>query len=205
MRTKLSSWLRGKLDRYRRRRRSRAISDNAELPWLPDRRPRPLTPTAAAPGSGSGSGSSSSSGILQQHAQDGSLVFSKLPFDVRRLILELAFGKTVLHMDLSFGHPVAALERGTATPRSHCGLNVTSPKQHPTDLRLDRGLPERWQWWSSRCHCILPADKWHSSVGKPWEDHCHTGTGHYCDDWPGERPSKCQIGIMGWLLACRQA
>jgi hypothetical protein len=199
MGTKLSSWLRGKLDRYRRRRRSRAITDNAELPRLPGRRPRPLTST------GTVQGSSSSSGATQQCAQDGSQFFSKLPFDVRRLILELAFGKTVLHMDLSFGHPVAALEAGTATPRSHCGLNVTSPNRHPTELRLDRGLPERWQWWGSRCHCVSPAGDSHSSVGKPWEDHCRTGTGHYCDDWPGERPSKCQIGVMGWLLACRQA
>jgi hypothetical protein len=28
---------------------------------------------------------------------------------------------------------------------------------------------------------------------------------HGCDSWPGEWPSKCFVGSLGWLLSCRQA
>jgi hypothetical protein len=105
-------------------------------------------------------------------------------------------------------------------PSAHCGLGV--------DLIRDVSQPKQWQWFGCVCHRrLLPADEDDgSSVLKrrvePCDDGCilreplvrrraanlaqSTSLCH-CEPTGHDAVSadECFIGVMGWLLACRQA
>lgn len=183
------------------------------LPALPAERPRPLTP-------------SPSHENLYQPAADAtadSAFFQMLPPEIRRQILLEAFGKRCVHMDLRFDHPELPLPPGEAAREnySHCRHNVDWERRYrqpPPAWNLDYSMPKRWIWQSSVCHQRRPP---HGDVGpmvhdpyaNPAEDRCRYGDlkddlfpkEDLCQDWPGEKPSKCFIGVMGWLLSCRAA
>ncbi|KAL7960164.1 hypothetical protein V8C34DRAFT_312894 [Trichoderma compactum] len=103
-------------------------------------------------------------------------LFGKLPRELRYDILLGAFGGGLLHMDLSFVHP-------------------------------DTTVPKSWQWWSSVCHRVMPnyEKTWsfirmsHPEIPRPGDDRCRYGDAHFCQSWPGIYPSKCKIGITGWM------
>ncbi|KAK4063021.1 hypothetical protein Trihar35433_8816 [Trichoderma harzianum] len=199
MKFKVMNWLREKLRKRRRPQRgedepadSQVEDDVTNLPRLPSTRPNALTPSPST----------------ESLALANSPLFGKLPRELRYDILLRAFGGSLLHMDLSFVHPVAPIEPGRIL-FSHTGMN--------TDDRLevdwDTTVPKSWQWWSSVCHRVMPnyEKTWsfirmsHPEIPRPGDDRCRYGEAHFCQSWPGTYPSKCKIGIMGWLLSCRQA
>ncbi|KFY81649.1 hypothetical protein V500_11226 [Pseudogymnoascus sp. VKM F-4518 (FW-2643)] len=136
----------------------------------------------------------------------------RLPYEIRRSILIEAFGGRTLHMDLEFSHPLVR-KSGPQTKIRHCDLNV--------NLTQDTNIRKGWQWFSSVCHRPV---EWPEGIRlggrppmkeceqtpktRPHEDICWRGTLNpgECGPLRGEdRSSKCFIGIMGWLLVCRQA
>ncbi|EMD58595.1 hypothetical protein GGP41_006050 [Bipolaris sorokiniana] len=115
-----------------------------QLPFLPSSR-RPVTPTSL-----------STPGCL----------FFQLPGDIRTMILNLAFGRRTLHMDI---------------------------------VRRD----EAWQWRGAICHRNLAGAQSSMRYGwyGPWIDY-YTWNACGCKETP---PEECNIGIMGFLLSCKQA
>ncbi|KAL6820275.1 hypothetical protein J3E69DRAFT_341565 [Trichoderma sp. SZMC 28015] len=199
MNSKLINWLREKLRKRRRLQHgedeledSQVEDDVTNLPRLPLTRPNVLTPSQST----------------EALALTNSPLFSKLPRELRYDILHRAFGGNLLHMDLSFVHPVAPIELGRIL-FSHTGMNVNDR----LEVNWDTTVPKSWQWWSSVCHRVMPnyEKTWsfirmsHPEIPRPGDDRCRYGDAHFCQSWPGTYPSKCKIGIMGWLLSCRQA
>ncbi|RGP63787.1 hypothetical protein FSPOR_8394 [Fusarium sporotrichioides] len=131
-----------------------------QLVKLPNPRPRALTPDATcleAP-------------TARFHE---SSPWFKIPPNVRRDILRLAFGDTRLHLQLIHSH------RGDRCCDSS-----------------DKSLPQNWRWRSSRCHRLSLDDitqrraMTDGGLPGPWTDECHD--------------TGAPIGILGWLLSCRQ-
>jgi hypothetical protein len=88
----------------------------------------------------------------------------------------------------------------------HAGIMCTTAflKQSMADFL---GISEsRWAWWGCVCHRDVEKRMLHrqGDVLDPWEDGCTDGFAA-CKGWSGEQPTSCYIGIMGWLLSCRQA
>lgn len=131
-----------------------------QLVKLPDPRPRALTPDAAC--------SRAPVARFQE-----SCTWFKVPPNIRRDILRLAFGDTRLHLQLIYDN---SEDRGYDSPNES----------------KSRG----WRWWSSRCYRLSPDEtsQRHAMTNGgllgPWADEC---------DEVG-----APIGIMGWLLSCRQ-
>ncbi|OBT83116.1 hypothetical protein VE02_08071 [Pseudogymnoascus sp. 03VT05] len=189
-------WLRKKV----LRKKKRSTRNKDLLPLLPADRPSILTP------------STSSDNLV---SFDNYGLFQRLPYEIRRSILIEAFGGRTLHMDLEFNHPLVR-KSGTQKEISHCDLG--------SNLIRDTDLPKGWQWFGCVCH--RPAE-WLERFGgsifrslfgmkeceripkmRPWEDGCWRGIPNPSECGPlrgKDRPSECFIGIMGWLLACRQA
>ncbi|KAK2594659.1 hypothetical protein QQS21_007635 [Conoideocrella luteorostrata] len=196
MKTRIKTWL-------QRKRGSRTAGQGdgneaitaTDLPFRPGTRPTILTPSPS-----------------KEHLAAGSPFFERLPREVRQYILILAFGGRIVHMDLSFVHPVASREPGARPLSSHAGINADDVHSFvPPRVNWDTRRPKSWQWWSSVCHRPLPEhlsspiDRLRGGAAQPGDDHCRYGAPHNCKLWPGVYPSKCQIGAMGWLLSCRQA
>lgn len=183
MKAKLGGWLQSRLDVVR--------GKNKIPPYLPERRHYVLTPSAS-----------------HENLNQASPFFSKLPPEIRHDILVLAFGDRTLHMDLSFNHPMTPFPYWRTSAWPHDYMNG------PWKWEPDYHKSKRWHWRSSICHRCRPDHREHSlqTRDEPYEsepdagdDHCLDGFGQNCEFWPGESPSKCLIGVMGWLLACRQA
>ncbi|PTB49775.1 hypothetical protein M431DRAFT_266399 [Trichoderma harzianum CBS 226.95] len=93
--------------RRRRTRRHQVEDDATDLPRLPPTRPNILTPSPST----------------EALALSSSPLWGKLPRELRYDILLRAFGGGLLHMDLSFVHPVAPIEPGRIL-FSHTGINT---------------------------------------------------------------------------------
>ncbi|KAM5368080.1 hypothetical protein ACJZ2D_009684 [Fusarium nematophilum] len=172
-----------------------------QLPLLPSPRPRALTPNGfrdvdSAP-------EKTPIALFQK-----SCSWFRLPPNLRRDILRLAFGDGRLHLHLGYAHPDAA--RRPIAGR-HCGIDsVPSERFRNRRERLvDKSRPKGWQWWGSVCHRLAP----NTSLGPmtnggpdgPWADHCRNGDAKHCSVSRGSGvPSECHVGIMGWALSCRQ-
>ncbi|KAK1249333.1 hypothetical protein MKX07_002849 [Trichoderma sp. CBMAI-0711] len=150
-------------------------------------------------------------------ATANSAFFTRLPLEIRRKILVEAFGAQTVHMDLIYDHPVlqqpllllqdrsSCAFGGRYTRRAHGNLNVrlSTGECDARNLRLDDSRPKEWAWRSSVCHRCRPGEE-----VQPAEDYCRFGQSPWhlmCWHWPGEWPTKCLIGAMGWLCSCRQA
>ncbi|CAH0030072.1 unnamed protein product [Clonostachys rhizophaga] len=156
--------------------------------------------------------------------------FTKLPPEIRRMILAEAFGNQTIHLDLSLRYPFYEMK---GQPRiiqgkryhycAHAKIRPLSFERYNVDSdRLDEKTTfdttkrKKWRWLSCVCHRQLPTAKrlafgrrhnmnhWGSTFKEPHFDRCLAGRG-YCTLWPGEWPSKCFVGVYGWLLSCRQA
>ncbi len=151
------------------------------LPYLPAQRPRPLTPTK-----------SPSQDLV---ATLGTL--ATLPSELRRLVLIAAFGERTLRLDLRLCRPRRAnclhlLER--SVNKGHgLGSAPLGDYAYP-----DYAAPPAWRWYGCVCHRVLPPSVCDAYV-YPHSDECLRGRAH-CEYWSWE----CHIGVMGWLLACRQ-
>ncbi|KAK4041493.1 hypothetical protein C8A01DRAFT_34446 [Parachaetomium inaequale] len=170
------------------------------LPFLPAQRPRPLTPSASE----------------QSPVTLGTL--ARLPAELRCRILMAAFGGRTLHLDLRLAHPrrpddLAAPVSGHHEYEHDLGAAPLSEYYGP-----DEASPKTWRWYSSVCHRMEPpGSRWeHRSVRLgypvyryPHTDGCLRGEAMCCALWPPESAAgiqgKCRVGVMGWLLACRQA
>ncbi|KFY44973.1 hypothetical protein V494_01226 [Pseudogymnoascus sp. VKM F-4513 (FW-928)] len=137
--------------------------------------------------------------------------FYRVPFEIRRQILMLAFGDQTVHMDLQYRYPFNLADDQSSYMRLHARIQSSLGSRGP---ELIEGERRGWRWFSCKCH-RFPPDTARLSLGRrrnyPWShfrdphiDNCLQGMGR-CDEWPGEWPVKCQIGIMGWLLSCKQA
>ncbi|KAF4960083.1 hypothetical protein FGADI_1100 [Fusarium gaditjirri] len=131
-----------------------------EMPLLPSLRPCAMTPL--------GFRDEDYSETVQRPVPlfQQSLWF-KLPPNMRRDILQLAFGDRRVHMSLSFR------------------------EKHTSD---DKKV-ESWQWFGAVCHrAETPRPRGNAAEWQEfWEDDCKHGD---------IEPQK--IGVMGWLLSCRQ-
>lgn len=191
----------------------RYIPELAEpVPALPAERPRALTPSS----------SREDLRVSAAGATAQSSFFQRLPFEIRRRILVEAFGGHTIHMDLSFDHPEVPLDKGYFDDSikhlsNHGNYNRETKlelRQETPRYKVDPALPKRWIWRSSDCHRNPPWDsrsddhnKYKDRAVNASEDRCRLGgaEGYFCQLWPGERPHKCFVGAMGWLLSCRQA
>lgn len=179
-------WLRKKLDGKKFKR----------LPTLPAERRHVLTP------------SSSQEALSSSIATTNISFFQRFPFEIRRLILIYAFGDKTVHMDLCFEHPPEPWKpKYQKLHPTHCDINVIYSKfsGDPWVRRLDESKPKQWRWWGSVCHRKRPSAFGGKFGNYPDEDACRDGRGTWCEFWPGEKPGKCFIGVMGWLLTSRQA
>jgi hypothetical protein len=133
--------------------------------------------------------------------------------ELRRKILEEAFGRHTVHVDLSYDHPLlpadAPVPEGTPYQKGHGGT-LLDPHGDIAHLQVmrDNAAPEQWIWESSVCHRGCPVDAfWRNPAAHAGEDRCRNGLFNLqvCKTWPGEWPDSCRIGVMGWLKTCRQA
>ncbi|KAK0652762.1 hypothetical protein B0T16DRAFT_406768 [Cercophora newfieldiana] len=171
------------------------------LPFLPTPRLRRLT---------AGQWQSKDSVQLEMESYG---LFGKLPLELRREILTEAFGGQTLHMDLSHKHPLVRLQPSEEESQSpphqhrHCGLE--------SELVCDTSQAKRWEWFSCVCHRRpgyseaekeqrLQAMKGALTV-EPCDDECLEGSESMCACPSGASTAACFVGVMGWLLSCRQA
>lgn len=176
------------------------------IPFLPEDRQRPITPPSCHPSSSSTPGPAFTTG--------NGPFFQKLPPEIRHQILVEAFGDRVVHMDLIYDHPILPRREHSSLPTDaedrHCGLNVEYDTRMGRVIpKVNRSKPKQWIWRSSVCHRDYPGSflRLPGHRVQPCEDMCRYGDSIYntCGVWPGESPTKCFIGAMGWLLSCRQA
>ncbi|KAF7559867.1 hypothetical protein G7046_g4279 [Stylonectria norvegica] len=145
-------------------------------------------------------------------------LFQKLPPEIRRQILKEAFGNQIIHMDLIYERPLVARPQcaqaksrdstrtchGCKHRLPHASIHLASSPLRR--LVRDETLPKQWTWRTSVCHRNPPNG--HSPrqrLIEPAQDECRIGSSTCCDLWPGDSPGKCRVGVMGWLLSCRQA
>lgn len=175
-------------------------------PTLPSRRRARLTPTPSCEDVVSAS----------RAATANSSFFTKLPLEIRRKILIEAFGGQTVHMDLVYDHPLVPPEGDAfksrhgkyhGQPHGNMSLRYQGVSSDSSNLRLDDSRPKEWAWRSSVCHRNFPGCRPAGQI-QPAEDYCRFGQTEWqqtCSAWPGEAPTKCLIGAMGWLRSCRQA
>ncbi|KAI4641225.1 hypothetical protein J4E93_008104 [Alternaria ventricosa] len=147
--SRLSAWLK----KYLRIESSPKPPSPDEPPFLPPSR-RPITPTSI---------------------DTPACLFFQLPYDIRSIILSMAFDRRMLHMDL-VQQAGAWQWRGLPCGRNH-------PAWKPS---------MRWHWigpWNDACITQLEMDRYRSRDPND----------------PAVRSGVYDIGAMGFLLSCRQA
>ncbi len=122
---------------------------------------------------------------IYQIPRPNGAIFDRLPVELRDQILIFAFGDRTIHIDLQFDLPKLP---DSSRHLAHAHVSVSG--------ETDWMAPPRWAWWSSVCHRNLAAE--------PWDDRCQSGSPRKicCGIYPGD---SCFLGVMGWLLTCRQA
>ncbi|EXK36066.1 hypothetical protein FOMG_09257 [Fusarium oxysporum f. sp. melonis 26406] len=174
-----------------------------QLPLLPNPRPRALTPSLTP-------GDKVISNLALRPLYQESCFWFKVPPNIRRDILRLAFGDTRLHIYMNRGYPDVLPEPDS---KFHCRV-VTEPENwgYQRFPVTDESQVEVWQWRGSRCHRYPPSiamaqgPMTHGGSKGPWIDFCRNGGDpDICEAWrEDEGPSACNIGVIGWLLSCRQ-
>lgn len=139
--------------------------------------------------------------------------FNRLPPEIRRHILMLAFGGRTYHMDLSFRHPFHEVDPQETWRFTNMGGVHARIGSDNCMNNFDKSKPRTWQWFGCVCHRYPPDGAW-LPMGRrrnysgyfhdPDHDRCLEGSGH-CKGWSGPWPARCFPGIHGWLLSCRQA
>ncbi|UPK91669.1 hypothetical protein LCI18_002604 [Fusarium solani-melongenae] len=167
------------------------------MPYLPAERPRPLTASSESQGS------------------KESPFFTKLPKEIRLEILCQAIGGTDIHIELDYDYPATLRKLPTKNHASRisfqygetwCNRTHTCWEKHV--IVPNRWKSKKWRWWSCVCHRLgwTPFDGTARMAEDDLSfDRCKYGVNEWCKSTPGEVPSKCHVGAMGWLLCCRQA
>lgn len=144
-------------------------------------------------------------------APHNGIFFERLSPDLRRMILVEAFGDRVVHMDLRYDRPLRA-----RPPRKimHAGGVDVLDQGHSPSRQMRK--PRAWQWYSCVCHRdpVWFVELWHSAkldvadmASHPAMDSCLRRRPQACDSPPGDTGdmSRCFLGVIGWLMTCRQA
>lgn len=170
----------------------------------------PIPPLPFLPPSPSSSESATMQGVASTAPipQNG-IFFGRLPLDLRRIILIEAFGDRAVHVDLRYQRP---LRSRPLRKIMHAG-GVDVLYAGPSPSRESRE-PYAWQYYSCVCHRD-PVWFVERSYGvgagdmpsHPATDSCLRRRPQSCDKPPGDTGdmSRCFLGVMGWLLTCRQA
>lgn len=183
--SKLGTWLKKRLEGSKSRQQSASLP-----PYVPLQRPRPPSPTALG------------ESISQPPT---CLLFTKLPTDIRRTIFIAAFGDRTLHIDLVFDHLL--LSPPPAYQRNHAWIYT---QDGPSSSGSGGSESKIWRWGGAVCHRngpylppggMVPRFLWEG----PWNDQCMLGEASSCEEHEGQWPDKRQVGIMGFLLSCKQA
>lgn len=132
--------------------------------------------------------------------------FDILPAEIRRQIMMDAFGDNIIHIDLQYRYPYRTLS--FKEPNQHTEHAVHDAYQR----RGNKSAGEKeWRWWSCICHHLPPETNpvWMSHgrralPTKTFAVSCLEGISQ-CEKWQGTWPSKCHVGVMGWMLSCKQA
>lgn len=172
---KFSKWFRG---------RSSGIHESKHRPkaWEPD---LPSGLPVLSPKRRHALTPSTSHEDLSHNGVARSSFFERLPLELRHRIYAAAFGDRIIHMDLRFDYPELP-----GTFHARLNAEVRGPRDHT--------VPPGWIWWSSVCHRHPALDACY--------DKCRTGAlNTTCSLYPGEMPDKCFLGVIRWLLTCRQA
>jgi hypothetical protein len=200
----IHDWIRRKLKSKGKSKSKGEELTPDSLPFLPQHRPTALT---ASP-------SRQSSDLTPSLLLSNYGLFGRLPYELRREVLTAAFGGRTLHVGLTFGHPLvrrrpAKVAKGEQAARRHCGLG--------SQLVPDKKQRQAWQWFGCVCHrrtayTTRERENREAAWGKfaptiePCDDACLKGRLCSCDLEHGtSNNAECFVGIMGWLLACRQA
>lgn len=177
--------------------------DNDEIPPLPFLPPPPSR----------GESTAAQDVATTAPAPHNGIFFERLSPDLRRMILVEAFGDRVVHMDLRYDRPLRA-----RPPRKvmHAGGVDVLDQGHSASRQMRK--PRAWQWYSCVCHRdpVWFVERWHVHGAKldardlasqPATDTCLRRSTQSCDAPPGDTGdmSKCYLGVMGWLMTCRQA
>ncbi|OBT48052.1 hypothetical protein VE00_01715 [Pseudogymnoascus sp. WSF 3629] len=166
--------------------------DDPPHPILPQTRPRVLTP------------SPSRESLVESAASAtaNSAFFQKLPPEIRLKILREAFGDRTIHMDLYFDYPMKPLsERQPNRTQRVGGARIPPPQPQWGIARAQR---KKWQWLSGECYRSsygLVSDLVERDLD---DDSCFPGMTDCCEIFHTSIGVR-QIGVMGWLLSCRQA
>lgn len=199
----IKDWIRRK-SRSKGRSKSEAEEPKRDpLPFLPQHRPRALTPSPSCQRL-----TFSPSLLLNNYG-----LFGRLPYELRRQVLIEAFGGSTLHISLTYGHPLVprppeTVAQGEQTANRHCGLG--------SRLVPDKAQRQAWQWFGCVCHrrtgysTSEMEQRWANNkftlTIEPCDDECLKGILCRCELKEGTSDNaECFVGIMGWLLACRQA
>lgn len=132
--------------------------------------------------------------ISNSEGTSNSLIFRKLPVELRYHILVQAFGNMTLHANLLILRP----------PRRSKYSKRRKPSKHSETLQLydndDASQPYSWKRIGGVCHgsCSRHEPR---RVWFDFGDWCTSGS-YDCDSKP---PIECIIGALGWMLSCRQA
>lgn len=150
--------------------------------------------------------SSASVAAPSPSATVSSAFFQRLPLEIRRHILEAAFGDQTVHMHLSLERPLLRKHRPKQGTQSSSS-SLAGHGWHPGSSAWDVTARPYWVWRSSVCHfsCSQHAPL---SDPSPAMNGWSIGKDYCVEGWScGEpnAPGSCGIGAMGWLLTCRQA
>ncbi|KAL2861036.1 uncharacterized protein BJX67DRAFT_386059 [Aspergillus lucknowensis] len=129
-----------------------------------------------------------STGACQLSYQENYGLFGRLPLEIRQEILEFAFGKRTLHVDLRYGPPYP-----------------TQGAQGQTENRLTQRCT--WRWFSCVCHRATEPPDIHSlgAVARPPCDDKCVPTRIHASGYTEPPTANTGIGVMGWLLACHMS
>jgi hypothetical protein len=173
------------------------------LPYLPPKRPRPITPPPPCQ-------DSSASELEVRQSPAG--IFTRLPPELRRAVLVAAFGERKIHVDLRRTQPILPWPDPKAAARSQT-LHCRGHTPLSSHVYRNREAPFIPRWWSCVCHhdpCL-----WDRRLETMWPSpglsclsrgyQCIRGDAMACKKWETDEENRCCVGVMGWLLSCRQA
>ncbi|KAH8899031.1 hypothetical protein GQ53DRAFT_363223 [Thozetella sp. PMI_491] len=189
MARKLLNWFHEKRAKLNGKGNAQSPADSAPPPIVPawTQRSRPLTPSSSDPDLVAATAA----------ATAGSAFFQRLPPEIRRKVLVVAFGGRALHMSLEFGHPRQLIRTFDGNQWQTTRYMNPGEKWSPQELHPDPGESQAWQWRGCRCMNQL-------QMTGVYHQGCIPGMAR-CWQHEADVPWYHQIGAMGWLLACRQA
>ena len=136
--------------------------------------------------------------IVLSSAQSQTGFFS-LPFELREVILTEAFGYARIHIDLQLLPPLHESLVSDSCPGSYNSPNLPL---HRHLYQWDSPI-RRWKWYS--CFCYLLQNGLTGEYGVlPHHDLCRFDD-ELCQHRKASAPKKCRLGIIGFMMSCKQA